>query len=223
MSKKAKPKTIAEYIAAAPKEAQEKLRQMRTCIRSAAPGAKEGLKWGVPAFSVEIKVPGSGSRFDFARTANPFARFRFCFGGYRRYGLLRRRIPGSRFGSPGYPTSQRLRNKRSSAPKIDRNLLFDAPRFSPQASDALESDGHTALKTHARDPRTNRWRRSEVFECDPVEDCIVVMNGGALCNLLLQVQQNVAAGSSALLLKKGRSFIQRRTAPKRIWADPTDN
>jgi hypothetical protein len=49
------------------------------------------------------------------------------------------------------------------------------------------------------------------------------MNGGALCNLLLQVQQNVAAGSSALLLKKGRSFIQRRTAPKRIWADPTDN
>src|SRR5881397_1007161 len=51
MSKKAKPKSITEYIAAAPNEAQGKLRQMRTCIRSAAPGAKESLKWGVPAFS----------------------------------------------------------------------------------------------------------------------------------------------------------------------------
>ena len=51
MPKKAKPESIPEYIAAAPKEAQGKLRQMRTCIRSAAPGAKESLKWGVPAFS----------------------------------------------------------------------------------------------------------------------------------------------------------------------------
>src|SRR3989442_5190561 len=51
MPKKAKPKSIAEYIAAAPKEAQEKLCQMRTCIREAAPGAKESLKWGMPAFS----------------------------------------------------------------------------------------------------------------------------------------------------------------------------
>jgi len=51
MPKNAKPKSITEYIAAAPKEAQGKLRQMRTCIRSAAPGAKENLKWGVPAFS----------------------------------------------------------------------------------------------------------------------------------------------------------------------------
>src|SRR5438093_13759122 len=51
MPKKAKPKSITEYIAAAPKEAQDKLRQMRACIRSAAPGATESLKWGVPAFS----------------------------------------------------------------------------------------------------------------------------------------------------------------------------
>ena len=47
----AKPKTITEYINAAPKEAQDKLREMRACIRKAAPGAKEGLKWGMPAFS----------------------------------------------------------------------------------------------------------------------------------------------------------------------------
>jgi uncharacterized protein YdhG (YjbR/CyaY superfamily) len=48
---KARPKTITEYILAAPKEAQKKLREMRACIRKAAPGAKEGLKWGMPAFS----------------------------------------------------------------------------------------------------------------------------------------------------------------------------
>jgi uncharacterized protein YdhG (YjbR/CyaY superfamily) len=51
LSKKEKPKNIAEYIQAAPKEAREKLRAMRSCIRAAAPGAKESLKWGMPAFS----------------------------------------------------------------------------------------------------------------------------------------------------------------------------
>jgi uncharacterized protein YdhG (YjbR/CyaY superfamily) len=51
ISTKTRPKTIDEYIQAAPKEAQKKLREMRACIRAAAPGAKEGLKWGMPAFS----------------------------------------------------------------------------------------------------------------------------------------------------------------------------
>src|SRR6478672_9412774 len=51
LPKKEKPKNIAEYIQAAPKEAREKLREMRSCIRAAAPGAKESLKWGMPAFS----------------------------------------------------------------------------------------------------------------------------------------------------------------------------
>ena len=49
--KKERPESITEYINAAPKEAQKKLREMRACIRAAAPGAKEGLKWGMPAFS----------------------------------------------------------------------------------------------------------------------------------------------------------------------------
>ena len=52
-SKKARPKTITEYINAAPKEARGKLRAMRVCIRKSAPGAKESLKWGMPAFSNE--------------------------------------------------------------------------------------------------------------------------------------------------------------------------
>ena len=51
ISKKAKPGTITEYIKAAPRESQEKLSEMLDCIRSAAPGASEGLKWGMPAFS----------------------------------------------------------------------------------------------------------------------------------------------------------------------------
>lgn len=50
-AKKAPPKSITEYIDAAPKEAQEKLREMLACIRAAAPGAEESLKWGMPAFS----------------------------------------------------------------------------------------------------------------------------------------------------------------------------
>jgi uncharacterized protein YdhG (YjbR/CyaY superfamily) len=48
---KARPKSITEYINAAPKEAQKKLREMRACIRKSAPGAKESLKWAMPAFS----------------------------------------------------------------------------------------------------------------------------------------------------------------------------
>jgi uncharacterized protein YdhG (YjbR/CyaY superfamily) len=50
-SMKERPKTVTAYINAAPKQARAKLRQMRACIRKAAPGAKETLKWGMPAFS----------------------------------------------------------------------------------------------------------------------------------------------------------------------------
>ncbi len=49
--KKERPASVTEYIHDAPKAARKKLREMRACIRKAAPGAKESLKWGVPAFS----------------------------------------------------------------------------------------------------------------------------------------------------------------------------
>ncbi len=49
--KTARPTSITEYINDAPKGARKKLREMRACIRKAAPGAKESLKWGMPAFS----------------------------------------------------------------------------------------------------------------------------------------------------------------------------
>jgi uncharacterized protein YdhG (YjbR/CyaY superfamily) len=51
LSKKSKPLTIEAYIAAAPEEVQDKLQQMHACIRAAAPGATEGLKWSMPAYS----------------------------------------------------------------------------------------------------------------------------------------------------------------------------
>ena len=46
----AKPATVDEYINAAPKEAKEKLMEIRTILRKVAPNATEGLKWGSPVF-----------------------------------------------------------------------------------------------------------------------------------------------------------------------------
>jgi uncharacterized protein YdhG (YjbR/CyaY superfamily) len=46
-----KPKTIEEYIYSAPAEVQEKLWNLHECIMTAAPGATEGLKWSMPAYS----------------------------------------------------------------------------------------------------------------------------------------------------------------------------
>src|SRR5690349_14763156 len=46
-----RPKTVAEYISAAPKPLRARLREMRTLVRAAAPGAVESLKWGSPAYS----------------------------------------------------------------------------------------------------------------------------------------------------------------------------
>lgn len=43
-----RPKTVAQYISAAPKEAQGKLRELRAILRKVAPKAKETLKWGSP-------------------------------------------------------------------------------------------------------------------------------------------------------------------------------
>jgi uncharacterized protein YdhG (YjbR/CyaY superfamily) len=51
--KKIKPTSIEEYIDAALPEVQEKLYQLHACIRKAAPGAIEGLKWRMPAYSYQ--------------------------------------------------------------------------------------------------------------------------------------------------------------------------
>lgn len=53
IAKKGKPETIEAYIESAPVEVQEKLRQLHACISAAAPGAKQGLKWSMPAYSYQ--------------------------------------------------------------------------------------------------------------------------------------------------------------------------
>src|SRR5690606_37177644 len=42
--------TIDAYIEAAPKEAQEKLREMRAILKEVVPNATEAIKWGSPVF-----------------------------------------------------------------------------------------------------------------------------------------------------------------------------
>jgi uncharacterized protein YdhG (YjbR/CyaY superfamily) len=71
-------KTIIEYIQAAPKEAQKKLREMRACIRKAAPGATEGLKWGMPAFSyhrILVAFAAHKNHIGFYPTSSPIKAF----------------------------------------------------------------------------------------------------------------------------------------------------
>jgi uncharacterized protein YdhG (YjbR/CyaY superfamily) len=53
ITKKIKPATIEEYIEAAPAGVRKKLFEMHACIRAAAPGAKEGLKWSMPSYSYQ--------------------------------------------------------------------------------------------------------------------------------------------------------------------------
>ena len=45
-----RPTTVTEYINAAPKEAQKKLRELRAILKKVAPKATEALKWGYPCF-----------------------------------------------------------------------------------------------------------------------------------------------------------------------------
>jgi uncharacterized protein YdhG (YjbR/CyaY superfamily) len=52
-SQKLKPTGIEEYIDAAPPDLQKRLWKLHDCIRKNAPGATEGLKWGMPAYSYQ--------------------------------------------------------------------------------------------------------------------------------------------------------------------------
>ena len=47
---KTKATTVTEYINAAPKEAREKLGEIRAILKKVAPNATETLKWGTPVF-----------------------------------------------------------------------------------------------------------------------------------------------------------------------------
>ncbi len=47
----AKPQTVSQYIAQAPRESRARLREMRACLKALTPDATESLKWGIPSFS----------------------------------------------------------------------------------------------------------------------------------------------------------------------------
>ena len=74
-----KPKTISEYIASAPKTAQKKLREMRACIKKAAPDAKEDIRWSMPAFSyrrILVMFGGFKHHIGFYPTARAVSAFK---------------------------------------------------------------------------------------------------------------------------------------------------
>jgi len=59
---KIKPSTIIEYIDSAPKEAHEKLNEIRAILKKAAPNATETIKWGTPVYE-EKRILFSFSAF----------------------------------------------------------------------------------------------------------------------------------------------------------------
>jgi uncharacterized protein YdhG (YjbR/CyaY superfamily) len=61
-TQKLKPKTISEYIDAAPEEARAMLHEIHSILKKAAPDATETLKWGTPVF-IEKRILFSYSAF----------------------------------------------------------------------------------------------------------------------------------------------------------------
>jgi uncharacterized protein YdhG (YjbR/CyaY superfamily) len=56
MKKTAKPKDVDAYIAAAPKEVQPKLKEMRAIIKKTAPQAVEGISYGMPYYAYKGRL-----------------------------------------------------------------------------------------------------------------------------------------------------------------------
>ena len=56
MKKTLKPKDVDAYIAAAPKEVQGKLKELRSVIRRTAPAAEERLSYGMPYYAYKGRL-----------------------------------------------------------------------------------------------------------------------------------------------------------------------
>ncbi len=86
MKPKRKPQTVAQYIAAAPKQSRAKLIQIRAYIRSAAPRATESLKWGMPAYSyhrILVTFAGFNKHIGFYPTPGVIKAFAKELAGYK--------------------------------------------------------------------------------------------------------------------------------------------
>ena len=74
-----KSRTVAEYIAAAPKEARPALRQLRAILKRVAPKAHETLKWGSPVLEdgrILFSYSAYKSHLNFMPTRSALAPFR---------------------------------------------------------------------------------------------------------------------------------------------------
>jgi uncharacterized protein YdhG (YjbR/CyaY superfamily) len=85
-SKTSKPSTVGQFIRSAPKEAQPKLREIRSIILKAAPRAKESLKWGMPAVSYKrilVMYAGYRQHIGFYPTPSPIRAFKKELAGFK--------------------------------------------------------------------------------------------------------------------------------------------
>ncbi len=55
-----KPRTVDEYISAAPKDARSKLEEVRAAIREAAPGAVESISYGMAYYNYKGRLAWFG-------------------------------------------------------------------------------------------------------------------------------------------------------------------
>ncbi len=81
------PKSIDEYISKFPEEVQEKLEGIRGTIREAAPGAKEVISYGMPAFRrnrVLVYFAAHKAHIGFYPTSSGISNFREELSGYKQ-------------------------------------------------------------------------------------------------------------------------------------------
>ena len=72
-------KTIDEFIANAPREAQGILKRIRTTVRKAAPGAEETINYGIPTFTLKgnlVHFAGFKSHIGFYPTPSGIEKFK---------------------------------------------------------------------------------------------------------------------------------------------------
>lgn len=77
--KKTSAKTMDEFIANSPKEAQAALRKIRALVRKAAPGAEETINYGIPTFKLDgnlVHFAGFKSHIGFYPTPSGIEKFK---------------------------------------------------------------------------------------------------------------------------------------------------
>lgn len=79
IEKKTSGKTMDEFIANSPKEAQPALRKIRALVRKAAPGAEEAINYGIPTFKLNgnlVHFAGFKSHIGFYPTPTGIEKFK---------------------------------------------------------------------------------------------------------------------------------------------------